>query len=466
MTHTLSHQSVGDVVAAVTDALDGRLDGRVITPSDSDYDTARALFNGMIDRRPAVIIRCRTEQDIVAAVACVHGIDVDIAVRCGGHSVAGHSVCDDGVVIDLTEMRSVSVDPARRTATAQGGALWQDFDLVAGRAGLATPGGVISTTGVAGFTVGGGVGWLSRRFGMTCDNVVGARVVTPDHGVLTASADENPELFWAIRGGGGNFGVVSEITLQLHDVSTVIGGVAAFDLTDGVAVVRHYRDVMDSAPDQLGAILDFAPAVDDETRTQVSLISCDSDVSDEGGQSTRELQSVPDVTPVGKLVHREFPYAMWQTMLDHTAPHGRLNYWKTVFLDEVSDAVVDTLVDIAATLPSAVSRMHLIRMGGFASRCEPGATAFTARHHPYVVHLITSWEDPEATAGCVRWTREAYDRLEPFAAEGAYLNFIGDEGQDRIRASFGEETYQRLRAVKRQFDPHNRFHLNQNIEPD
>lgn len=437
--------------------------GTLVTPGDDNYDQARALFNAMIDKRPGLIAQCRNESDVEAVVEFVRDADFDVAVRCGGHSVAGHSSCDDGLVIDLSPMRAVHVDPESMTATAQGGAMWQDFDMHCGRAGVATPGGVISTTGVVGFTLGGGVGWLSRTYGMTCDNVIAYRVVTLHYGVLTASRDENPELFWALRGGGGNFGVVTEVTLRVHPVSRITGGVINFGFDDASAVISHYRNAMTAAPDSLASILDFARP-EGSPRTQISMISCD---VDDASEATSALQAIAGVTPSGKPVHRSFPYSMWQTMLDHTAPHGRQNYWKTVFLDDADDRVIDVLVKLAEDLPTPVSRIHLIRMGGYASRVDPILTAFTARDHAFVVHIITAWEeaDPALADRCVRWTRAAFDALQPFAGEGAYLNFIGDEGTEQIRKSFGVAAYDRLRTVKRIYDPDNRFHLNQNIAP-
>nr|WP_296772093.1 FAD-binding oxidoreductase [Rhodococcus sp. (in: high G+C Gram-positive bacteria)] len=453
----------------------GPFAGSILTPDDSEYDDARALFNKMIDRRPVLLVRPSTTVDVATAVAFAVAQGLEIAVRSGGHSVAGHSMSDGGMVIDLARMNHVSIAPDGSAAVAGTGASWRDFDLEAGRAGAATPGGVISTTGVGGFTLGGGVGWLSRRYGLTCDNLIGATLVTASGEVIEVSEKCNADILWGLRGGGGNFGVVTEMTFRLHPIARVVGGIAPFDDDDLETVLRHYGSTMDDAPDTLGAILDFSLAPEDVTRTVASIISCSSDVGTTGTDAIHRLGDVgttgvtggpTGVVPRSTPLVREFSYPVWQQMLDHTAPKGRYNYWKTVFLDAVHEEVVEVLASLARTLPTSVSRLHLIRMGGAASRQVPDHTAFAARYHPYVVHLITAWEDENDTARCVEWTKSAFDALSPMAAEGAYLNFIGDEGNDRIRASYGERNYARLVELKKRLDPNNVFRLNQNITPD
>jgi FAD/FMN-containing dehydrogenase len=439
--------------------------GDLLQPGGPDYESARRVFNGLVDRRPALIARCSGTDDIRLAVRFAVERGYRIAIRGGGHSVGGQSMCDDGMVIDLSRLREVVVDPDRRVAHAQPGATWRDLDAAAGRVGLATPGGVISTTGIAGFTLGGGVGWLSRRFGMTCDNLVGAQLALPGGGMVEASEDLDPEVLWGLRGGGGNFGVVAGFDFALHDVESVVGGIAAYDITAAEAVVAHYRSCMDSAEDELASILDFATADDGSGRQLVTIIACCSKADGNATAQVRELLSgAPGVHPVTALTRR-FRYPSWQRILDHTAPAGRLNYWKTVFLTELSAEATTTISELGRSRPSPWSRIHVIRMGGKASRQASAASAFSARHHPYLVHLITAWSDPADTERSVAWTRDAFERLQPYAAEGAYLNFVEQEGDRQVRASFGAETYERLVQLKDRLDPANRFSLNQNIVP-
>jgi FAD/FMN-containing dehydrogenase len=439
--------------------------GDVVEPGDPDYDTAREVFNGLVDKRPAVLLRCRGSADIVLAVRYAVASGAQLAVRCGGHSVAGHSTTDGGVVIDLSLMRDVQVDPERRIATVGPGATWREIDRATARHGLACPGGVVSSTGVGGFTLGGGVGWLARKYGLTCDNLLSAELVLPTGEVLAVSEQENADVLWALRGGGGNFGVVSRFVLRLHPVDHVIGGISSYDDTEAEAVLDHYRATMDHAPDELASILDFATDEQSDRRL-VTILACSPRTDDNGKQAVRNLIDVntAGTAPVLSL-HRRFRYPTWQQVVDHTAPFGRLNYWKSVFLTELTDEAVRRIVRLGRTRPTPQTRLHLIRLGGHPSRVEPGATAFSARHHSYIVHLITTWTDPEDTARCQAWTAQAYEWLRPLAPDGAYLNFVGDEGQDRIRASFGVDTYRRLAELKTRLDPHNRFALNQNIVP-
>lgn len=457
-----------DHTAALRDH--GPFHGSVLVHGDNDFDEARALFNKMIDRMPAVIVRPVDTADVATAVAFAVEAGLEIAVKSGGHSVAGHSMSDGGLVIDLADMTSVTVDDTGRTATVQTGASWRDFDLATSRSGLSTPGGVISTTGVGGFTLGGGVGWLSRRYGLTCDNLIAATLVTARAAVIEVSENANADVLWALRGGGGNFGVVTEMTFALHPVARVIGGVAPYDDHLIESALGHYSTMMETAPDSLGAILDFSRAPGNLSSTVATIIACSSDTANSGVESVHAAvdlgRGTPmDTEPRSAPLVREFAYPVWQQMLDHTAPKGRYNYWKTVFLDAVEPEVAAVLAALARTIPSAVSRLHLIRMGGEASRKSPDHTAFAARHHPYVVHLITAWEDDTDAERCIAWTKSAFDVLSPYAAEGAYLNFIGDEGADRIRQSYGKSNYARLLATKRALDPDNVFHLNQNIDP-
>ena len=439
--------------------------GEVVYPEHADFDSARQLFNGLIDKRPSVVLRCRSRADIVAAVRHAVSSGAEIAVRCTGHSVAGHSSTDGGVVIDLSLMRGVVVDPEHRLAVIEPGATWRDIDQAAARHGLACPGGVVSSTGVGGFTLGGGVGWLARIYGLTCDNLTAAELVLANGEVLFVSESQNPEVLWGLRGGGGNFGVVAHFVLDLHPLDHVVGGMRSYADTEAQAVLEHFRAQMDTADDHLASIVDFGT---DESSGcgLVTILGCSTE-SDEAGQSAMsKLLHADGVTtePVVSL-QRELSYPTWQQILDPTSPYGRLNYWKSIFLTELSDEAIRRIALIGRTRPAPHSRLHVIRLGGFSSRVPPQATAFSTRDHPYIVHLITTWTDPADTERCKSWTDEAYETLRPLGPASAYLNFVGDEGQARIRASFGEVAYRRLARLKARLDPDNRFALNQNIEP-
>ena len=439
--------------------------GDVVHPDSADYDSARQVFNGLIDKRPAVVLRCRSRADIVAAVHYAVGSGAEIAVRCSGHSVAGHSSTDGGILIDLSLMRGVIVDPEHRIAVIEPGATWRDIDQVTARHGLACPGGVVSSTGVGGFTLGGGIGWLARTYGLTRDNLTAAELVLPGGEVLYVSESQNPEVLWGLRGGGGNFGVVAHFVLDLHPVDHVIGGVRAYDDTDAEAVLEHFRAQMDNADDHLASVVDFGT---DESsgRRLVTILGCSTGSKEVVQAAIGGLLQVRGVTtePVMSL-QREMGYPTWQQVLDHTAPFGRLNYWKSTFLTELSDEAIRRIALLGRTRPTPQTHLHLIRLGGVPSRVPPQATAFSTRNHPYIVHLITTWTDPADTERCMSWTNKAYESLRPLGPASVYLNFVGDEGPASIRASFGGVTYRRLAKLKARLDPDNRFALNQNIEP-
>ncbi|BBX12254.1 FAD-linked oxidase [Mycobacterium novum] len=439
--------------------------GEVIAPSDARYDEVRQVFNGMIDKRPRVVLQCRSTDDIVAAVRYAVAAGAEIAVRSGGHSVAGHSATDGGIVIDLTLMRGVRVDAQARIAYVDAGATWGDVDPVTSRHGLACPGGVVSTTGVGGFSLGGGIGWLSRAHGMTCDNLIGATLVTASGNVLTVSETEHTDVLWGLRGGGGNFGVVAQFVLRLHPVNAVTAGVQSYPDTDAEAALKHFRAQMDNAPDHLASILDFS--TDFTTgKTLVNVLACSTRTDSIGSNDVSALLDVRGVAakPVVAVQHT-LDYSTWQQALDYTAPYGWLNYWKSLFVTELTDEAIRRIALLGRSRPSTQTRLHLIRLGGYASRVPPESTAVVARDHPYIVHLMTTWTDPADTARCTAWAGQAFEILRPLGPASAYLNFVGDEGQDRIRATFGDAGYQRLAELKARLDPENRFTLNHNIEP-
>lgn len=439
--------------------------GDAIYPDDPRYDAVRQVFNGMIDKRPRMVLQCRSRDDIVAAVRYAVDAGAEIAVRGGGHSVAGHSTTDGGVVIDLTQMRGVRVDAQARVAYVDAGATWGDVDPVTSRYGLACPGGVVSTTGVGGFSLGGGIGWLSRAHGMTCDNLIGAELVLASGEVLTVSETENAEVLWGLRGGGGNFGVVAQFTLRLHPLDGVVAGVQSYVDSEAEAACKHFRAQMDNAPDHLASILDFSTDLK-SGQSLVNILGCSTRTDSTGVDDTHALLNVRGAAtkPVLALQHK-LEYPTWQQAIDQTAPFGWLNYWKSLFLTELTDEAIRRIAVLGRSRPSAQTRLHLIRLGGYASRVPPEATAVATREHPYIIHLMTTWTDPADSARCTAWAGQAFEILRPLGPAGAYLNFVGDEGQDRIRATFGDAGYQRLADLKARLDPDNRFTLNHNITP-
>lgn len=439
--------------------------GEAVYPGAAGYDAVRQVFNGLIDKRPRVLLRCRSRDDIVAAVGFAVGSGAEIAVRGGGHSVAGHSATDGGVVIDLSLMRDVVVDPEKRVAVVEPGATWSNVDRAAARHGLACPGGVVSSTGVGGFSLGGGIGWLSRTYGLTCDNLVGADLVPPSGELLSVGESANTDVLWGLRGGGGNFGVVAQFVLALHPVEQVIGGVTGYHDSDAEAVLKHFRTHMDDAEDHLAATLDFS--TDSNSGRQLAhIMGCSTRTDDIGQADIGKLLSVSEaITEPVISLQRKLEYPIWQRAIDHTAPPGQLNYWKSVFLTELSDEAIRRVALLGRARPTAQTRLHLIRLGGVASRVAPEATAVRTRQHPYIIHLMTTWTDPTDTARCKTWAGQAYEVLRPLGPSSAYLNFVGDEEPERVRASFGDAAYQRLAQLKARLDPGNHFALNHNIKP-
>jgi FAD/FMN-containing dehydrogenase len=439
--------------------------GDAIYPGDRLYEKVRQVFNGLIDKRPRVVLQCRSTDDIVAAVRYAVDSGAEIAVRSGGHSVAGHSTTDGGIVIDLTMLRGVRVDAEARIAYVDAGATWGDVDRVTSSYALACPGGVVSTTGVGGFSLGGGIGWLSRAYGMTCDNLIGAELVLASGEVLSVSETEHADVLWGLRGGGGNFGVVAQFMLRLHPVDGVTAGVQSYPDTEAEAACKHFRTQMDDAPDHLASILDFSSDLT-SGQSLVNILACSTRTDPVAADDVHALLNVRGAAakPVLALQHK-LEYPTWQQAIDQTAPYGWLNYWKSLFLTELTDEAIRRIALLGRSRPTAQTRLHVIRLGGYASRVPPEATAVATREHPYIIHLMTTWTDPADTARCTAWAGQAFEILRPLGPAGAYLNFVGDEGQDRIRATFGDAGYQRLADLKARLDPDNRFTLNHNIEP-
>jgi FAD/FMN-containing dehydrogenase len=450
--------------------LKGRVRGQILLPGDEGYDDARHVWNGMIDKRPAVIVRCTGAADVIAAVSFARERHLLVAVRGGGHNVAGNAVCDDGMVIDLSTMKGIRVDPLARTARAQGGVTWGELDRETQIFGLATTGGLISTTGIAGLTLGGGIGWLARRYGLACDNLLSADVVTADGRLLVASARQNPDLYWAIRGGGGNFGVVTSFEYQLHPVGPqVVGGMALYPIDRAAEVVRFYRAYIAKAPDALSVFPAFAtipplPPVPVELhgRTAIALAAC---YAGDARAADRALEPLRTLGPQADLIS-PMPYTALQSLFDDSTPRGALNYWKSDTLRELSDGCIDILTTHAAALASLspLNIVHIYPLGGAIGRIGAHKTAFASRAARFSTVIGATWLDPAQSEAHIAWVRDLWQAMRPYAAGGVQPNFLGEEGDERVRSAYGAN-YPRLAALKRRYDPTNFFQFNQNIRP-
>ena len=445
--------------------------GRLIGADDADYDIARAVWNGAIDRRPRLIARCVGTADVVTAVRFARDHELEIAVRGGGHNVAGTAVCDDGIVIDLSAMRAVRVDAEARRAWVQGGALWGDVDHETQVHGLATTGGIVSHTGVAGLTLGGGVGWLMRKHGLTIDNLLGVDIVTADGELLRASEDEHRDLFWALRGGGGNFGVVTSFEFRLHGVGpTVLAGPVLWDASDAGQVLRFYRDFVREAPDELGTVVRFGtapplPVIPENLhwRPVVMVGSCYAGPIEDGERALAPLRAFG--TPLLDLIGGT-PYARFQSALDSTVVHGWNYYWKSTHLPELRDDLIDVIAEHAFSCSSPRSYAAMFHLKGAVSRVAEGGTAFGNRQASHAISLDAVWRSGEDFGDRdTAWTRAFFAALGRFR-QGVYVNFLGgDEDPDRVREAYGDSIYDRLAAVKSTYDSDNVFHHNQNIRP-
>ncbi|MFF3209776.1 FAD-binding oxidoreductase [Streptomyces sp. NPDC002886] len=450
------------------DQLSQRVRGTVVTPGDEDYDEARTVYNAMIDRRPAVVVRCANAGDVMAAVDYARENGLDLAVRGGGHSVPGFGTCDDGVVADLSAMRGVRVDPVRRTARAEGGATWGDFNAATHAFGLATTGGIISTTGVGGLTLGGGIGYLDRGLGLSCDNLISADVVTADGQLVVASEQEHEDLFWALRGGGGNFGAVTSLEFRLSPVKDIYGGPILYELDSAGDVLRAYRDFIADAPEQLGAFpafqiappLPFIPE-DRHGDTFILMVSCWAGPVEEG---ERALQPIHDFAPVVAEHVGVMPYPALNSAFDALVPPGLQHYWKANFVTELSDEAIEAHLVHGPRVPAVNSTVHIYPINGACHRVAPEATAFAYRDASFATVIAGMWPDPADNEANTAWVRDYYEATAPHSEEGGYVNFMADDDQDRIRANY-KGNYDRLVAVKGTYDPGNLFHLNQNIKP-
>lgn len=446
-----------------------RVRGEVITARDEGYEQARKVFNAMIDRRPYLVVRCADAGDVMASVDFARENEFDLAVRGGGHSVPGFGTCDDGVVVDLSRMRGVRVDPRTRTARAEGGATWGDFNHAAHPFGLATTGGVVSTTGIAGLTLGGGIGHLARGIGLSCDNLVSADVVTADGRFLVASENENEDLFWAIRGGGGNFGVVTSFEYKLHPVKDIYGGVMFYELDEAADVLRFYRDFITDAPEELGVFpafqiappLPFIPA-NRQGDTFIALVACWAGSADRG---ERAFKPFHDLAPVVAELVGPMPYPALNSAFDGLYPPGQLqHYWKANFVTELTDEAIEAHVEYGPRVPVVNSTMHIYPINGACHRVPSDAMAFAYRHANFATVIAGMWPDPNQNEANITWVRDYYQATAPHSEEGGYINFMAADDQGRIRANY-KGNYDRLVKIKRKYDPGNLFHLNQNIRP-
>jgi hypothetical protein len=462
--------SVGASATALQSLAD-QLRGDLIGPDDPGYDQARAVYNAMIDRRPAVIAKVRDAVDVRACVQFAREHDLTIAVRGGGHNAAGLGVWDDALVIDLSLMRSTTVDPVNRTVRVDAGCTWGDVDHATVGFGMATPSGFLASTGVAGLTLGGGIGYLTRRFGLTVDNLVAADLVLADGSFVTASEQTRSDLFWALRGGGGNFGVVTSFTFRCHDIGengSVVGGPVLYDFADTAAVMRWYRELVPSLPEELSGWLGLitippAPPFPEHLwgRKACAIVWCYTGPHDRADAVLEPIRSFGSPLLVG--LH-EMPFTALQSAFDGLYPAGLQWYWRADMFAEISDAAIDVHVKHGARLPTGHSTMHLYPIDGAAARVPEDATAFPYRGGGWAGVIVGVDPDP-ANAGLIsQWARDYWDELHPTSVGGAYVNFLMDEGEARVRASY-RGNYERLAQAKRRYDPENVFHVNQNIRP-
>ena len=450
---------------ASVEALESDLRGTILLPESSGYDEARRIWNAMIDRRPALIVRCVGSSDVVAAVNFVRDHGLLVAVKGGGHNVAGNAVCDGGLMIDLSPMRNVRADPVQARAHAGGGATWGDFDAETQLFGLAAPGGLISATGVAGLTLGGGIGWLTPSYGLACDNLVSVDVVTAEGTRIKASQEENDDLFWGLKGGSGNFGIATSFEFQLHPVGPLLfAGMTVYPLSTAQGVMERFGDFIADTPDALGAMAGFTTLPDGQPA--LALIGVYNGPVAEGEAALQTLRNL------GEPLLDTFaptPYREIQTLFDAGAPAGLRYYWKSSFLDSLPEEAIATVIEQARKCPSAHSKMFVECLHGAFSRIPKDSAVFDHRDSRKNLLIIGAWPEADQDEANRTWVRETWEAMQPYASEGVYVNYLGteqDEGSNRIAAAYGPGKYERLLALKRKYDPANLFRMNQNIRPD
>jgi FAD/FMN-containing dehydrogenase len=458
-----------DLSTAAVDSFAAGLHGSVVRPEDSNYDEARELFNAMIDKRPALIARCADVDDVVSSVNFGREQGLDIAIRCGGHNGAGLSSVDDGLMIDLSGLKAIEIDPEARTATIGGGMLLKEVDAATHEHGLAAPAGIISTTGAGGLMLGGGIGHLTRKYGLSIDNLLGAEVVLADGSVVTVDESTNDDLFWAIRGGGGNFGVVTSLKLSLHPVSMVFCGPMFWPLERMADVLRWYREFLPSAPEDLNGFFAAtsvapSPPFPEELHLQkvCAVVWCWTGPEDGADDALAEARALPDLLLDGT---HPAPFPGLQSVFDELYyPPGDQWYWRADFVEEIPDAAIERHVEFAEKLPTWKSTMHMYPIDGAAHRVGATDTPWAYRNANWAQVMVGVDPDPARAEELKSWTIDYWEALHPYSAGGAYVNFMMDEGQERVQATYGEN-YERLAKVKAHYDPDNVFHVNQNIRP-
>jgi FAD/FMN-containing dehydrogenase len=444
------------------------LRGDLIQPGDPGYDAARKVYNAMIDRHPRLVVRPTGVADVIAGVNFARDHGLAVAIRGGGHNVSGSGTCDDCLVLDLSRMKGIRVDPAKRTVRAEGGCTWGELNHATHAFGMATPGGIISTTGVGGLSLGGGIGYLTRKYGLTIDNIISADVVTADGRFLTASSAENADLFWALRGGGGNFGVVTSLEFRLHPVSTVFAGPILWSLERGREALHLYRDFMASAPDDVNAFFAYlivppGPPFPEHlhNKTVTGVVTSYTGPLDKAEAAFKPLR---DFGPPLFSLMGPMPFPALNSMFDPLLPAGLQNYWKADFVKDLSDPVIEAHVRYGPGVPTFNTAVHIYPVSGAAHRVKSDETAFSYRDADFVHVLAAIYPNPADTPKNMEWVRQYYEALHPHSAGGAYVNFMMEEGQERVMASY-RDNYARLAALKKKYDPDNLFHINQNIKP-
>lgn len=454
-----SVRSVANAAAELANSFTGQL----LKPADVGYEEARKLHNGLVDKRPALIARCRGVADVADAVNLTHKLGLEVAIRGGGHNVAGRATIDGGVMIDLAPMKGMHVDPKSRTARAQGGVTWAELNRETQIHGLAVTGGVVSSTGIAGLTLGGGLGWLMGKYGLALDNLRSVELVSAEGNVLRTSKDEEPDLFWAVRGGGGNFGVATSFEYQLHPVGpTVTGGVIAHGFDRARDLLRFFRERTASLPDEHAIFGGLIHAPDRSGSKLAALVTCHCGPLAAGEKAMLPLKQFgsPAIDALGPMT-----YCQLNGMLDAGYPKGAFNYWKSSFLTQLSDDAIDTMIECFARCPSPMGQLLLEHVHGAAARVGVNDTAFPHRADGYNFLVLSQWTEPANTDRCIAWARQTYAEMEPFIASGRYVNYLGDdEAGDPIPAAYGAN-YRRLQELKTKYDPKNFFRMNQNIRP-
>jgi len=451
------------LLAAAIAGLAPRFCGELLGPSDAGYDQARRVHNGLIDKRPALVARCRAVADVVDALAMARELGLEVAVRGGGHNVAGRSTLDGGLVIDLSLMKGMRVDPRSRTAHAQGGLTWNEFNRETQLHGLATTGGVVSSTGIAGLTLGGGIGWLMGKHGLALDNLLSADIVLADGRAIRASSEEHPDLFWAVRGGGGNFGIATSLEYALHPVGpTITGGLIAWPIDQAWDVMRQFRDITSRLPDEVTMAATLVHAPDGSGARLAAIVVCHCGSLAEGEEAFRPVKAfgTPVMDTIGAM-----PYTEVNAMLDGGYPAGALNYWKSSFMPELSDQAIRTAMDCFAACPSPMGQLLFEHLHGAVTRVAPTDTAFAHRSPGYNMLVLGQWTDPGQSDRCIAWTRRSHAEAARFMSEHRYVNYYGhDEPPEAVAAAYGPN-YRRLQQVKATYDPENLFRMNQNISP-